>query len=61
MILTHFLALLGLPPAQIGAQAALLPLVSTPAPVSAGSERDLALVPALPVRAAAAVLAVRQP
>ena len=62
MILTHLLVLVGLPPAAIGAQAAVLRLAATPALVSAqaGARRDLALLPALPVRAAKAVRILRQ-
>lgn len=59
MIMTHFLALVGLPPAVIAADASLLPLASSAAAVSAGS--DSAPRAAMVVRTRAPVLPVRQP
>ena len=59
MILTHFLALVGQPALPIIPAAAQLQLVSSEALIS-GGRLDLALVPAIKVRAAAPILAVRE-
>ena len=59
MILTHFLALLASPALLIAPAPSLLPLASTE-PLAGSGGLDLGLVPALPVRAAATVLPVRE-
>jgi hypothetical protein len=59
MILTHFLALLASPPLLVNPAAAVLPLTSSQ-PLVSGGRLELALVPALKVRAAPAVLPVRE-
>lgn len=59
MILTHFLVLLASPALLVTPAPSLLPLASTEPLVGSG-RIDLVLVPALPVRAAAALLPVRE-
>jgi hypothetical protein len=59
MILTHFLALLASPPLLVNPAAAVLPLASSQ-PLLSGGTLDMALAPALKVRAAPAVLPVRE-
>ncbi len=61
MILTHFLALVGLPPAVIAADAGLLPLASSAAPLSVGGGGSAAPPASIVVRTRAPVLPVRQP
>lgn len=59
MILTHLLVLVALPPVPVAPAPGRLPLDAGQALVS-GGRLELALLPALPVRAAAAVLAIRE-
>lgn len=59
MILTHFLALIAAPARGISPAAAVLALTSSSAVLGSG-RLDLAQVPALPVRAAPSVLAIRE-
>ena len=59
MILTHFLVVVASPTQLVSPAAALLPLASTQ-PLLGSGRLALALVPALPVRASAPVLSVRE-
>lgn len=59
MILTHFLALIGSPSLAISPAPALLATASS-GPLVGGGRLELALVPALPVRAAPPELAIRE-
>lgn len=59
MILTHFLALVGLPPTVIAADMGALPLTGSAAILSAGG--TVAPRAAMVVRTRAPVLPVRQP
>ena len=59
MILTHFLVLFASPTLQCTPAAGVFPMASTQPLISSGLA-DLALVPALPVRAATPMLVVRE-
>ncbi|WP_156254371.1 hypothetical protein [Sandarakinorhabdus oryzae] len=59
MILTHFLVLMASPTSLVAPAAALLPMTSADAVLRSG-RLNLALVPALAVRAAPPVLPVRE-
>ena len=59
MILTHFLALIASPALLVSPAPSRLPLANTE-PLVGGGRIDLALVPALIVRAAPTALAVRE-
>ena len=59
MILTHFLVIAASPALPVGAAASVLPLASTQPLITSGL-LELALVPALPVRAAQPTLSIRE-